>query len=78
MKTPVLTGVVIDINDHRSHATIGGVAGSMVSGTVYITEVIAVHGFDGIGSAMPSMTFVLVAIVVLFAMGMMEYGASVD
>ena len=44
----------------------------MVSGTVYITEVIAVHGFDGIGSAMSFMTFVLVTIVVLFAMGMMD------
>lgn len=60
---------VVDINDHRSHATIGGVAGSMVSGTVYITEVIAVHGFDGIGSAMSFMTFVLVTIVVLFCHG---------
>lgn len=78
MKTPVLTGVVVDINDHRSHATIGGVAGSMVSGTVYITEVIAARDFDGIGSAMSFMTFVLVTIVVLFVMGMMEYGASVD
>ena len=36
------------------------------------------HGFDGIGSAMSFMTFVLVAIVILFVMGMMEYGASVD
>ena len=68
----------VDINDHRLHATIGGVAGSMVSGTVYITEVIAARGFDGIGSAMSFMAFVLVTIVVLFAMGMMEYGAFVD
>lgn len=54
------------------------ITGQFFNFALYITEVIAIHGFDGIGSAMSFMTFVLVAIVVLFVMGMMEYGASVD